>query len=244
MIKVIITDNNDILHTHLSNIALQYKQKIKIINVPLDKFYFYICQIKAQKNVIILESNTSAKFCMNFLKNAVNRVLNENIIILIVDSNNMRNIINSRNHHSFFSRKRKNLSLANTLNLIFDSINDTLEIERKVDTILWELGFTYYFKGTIYLKDAILLAYTNRDLLFDSQQLVKEISKKNNVLDYKIVRSDMDKALNNMLEFTDMNIIHNLFEKDYDGRKISLKYFINLCIRYLDKQKYLCLNEK
>ena len=39
----------------------------------------------------------------------------------------------------------------------------------------------------------------------------------------------MDKSLNNMLDNTDIKVIYEIFE-DYDGRKISLKYFIDLCI--------------
>lgn len=51
----------------------------------------------------------------------------------------------------------------------------------------------------------------------------------------------MDKSLNNMLDNTDNQIIYEIFEDDYDGRKISLKYFIDLCIRFLEKQRYCCL---
>ena len=61
-------------------------------------------------------------------------------------------------------------------------------------------------------------------------------------MNYKIVRSAMDKSLNTMLYNTNINVFYSIFEDDYDGRKISLKYFIDLCIRYLEKQKYCCLD--
>ena len=51
----------------------------------------------------------------------------------------------------------------------------------------------------------------------------------------------MDKSLNNMLNYTDQKIIYGIFQDDYDGRKISLKYFIDLCVHYLEKQIFLCL---
>lgn len=44
-----------------------------------------------------------------------------------------------------------------------------------------------------------------------------------------------------MLDNTDKQIIYEIFEDDYDGRKISLKYFIDLCISFLEKQRYCCL---
>ena len=71
--------------------------------------------------------------------------------------------------------------------------------------------------------------------------LVIKVSEKNEVMNYKIVRSAMDKSLNTMLYNTNINVFYSIFEDDYDGRKISLKYFIDLCIRLLEKQRYCCL---
>ena len=51
----------------------------------------------------------------------------------------------------------------------------------------------------------------------------------------------MNKSLNTMLDNTDFKIFYEVFGEDYDGRKISLKYFIDLCIRFLEKQRYCCL---
>ena len=83
------------------------------------------------------------------------------------------------------------------------------------------------------MKDAILLAYSDKNLLLDMNELIVKVAEKNEVMNYKVVRSAMDKSLNTMLDNTDI--------KDYDGRKISLKYFIDLCIRLLEKQRYCCL---
>lgn len=52
----------------------------------------------------------------------------------------------------------------------------------------------------------------------------------------------MDKSLNNILDFIDNTRVYNIFGDDYDGRKISVKYLIDLCIRYLEKQRYCCLD--
>ena len=42
-----------------------------------------------------------------------------------------------------------------------------------------------------------------------------------------------------MLDNTDKQIIYEIFEDDYDGRKISLKYFIDLCNSFFRKTKIL-----
>lgn len=243
-IKVIIANNNDILFNSLSNIALENELKIKIINVPVDKLSTLIYQIKPKENLIILDSVTSVSFCTNILKNAINRVNKGNIVILVVDSKHITNIINQeKNRHGIFWKKQTNFLLLDAVNLITGTLKDTLEIEKNIDDLFWKIGLTSYFKGTIYLKDAILLAYSDKNLLQDMNELIFKVAEKNEVTNYKGVRSVMDKSLNNMLDNTDIKILYDIFE-DYDGRKISLKYFIDLCAHFLERQNYYHLQNK
>ena len=241
-IKVIIANNNDILYNSLSDIALQIEEKIEIPNVPTDKLSSLICQIKAKENLIILDSITSVTFCKNILKNAINRLGKTNIIILVIDSNSITNIINHERHHLFFKRKHLDIPLLDVISLVSDSLRETLELEKNIDNILWKMGFNSYLKGTTYLKDAILFAYSDKKLLLDTQALVKKVAEKNHIFNDKLVRSDMDKILNTVLDFIDTAVIYDIFGDEYDGRKISLRYFIDLCIRYLNKQRYCCFN--
>ena len=236
MIKVILTKNNDILYNSLSEIALKYEGKIELINVPTDKLTKTICHIKTKENVIILDSNTSVTFCKNVLKNAV-EISRTNIIILVIDSSNISNIINHEKHHSFFHKRTSKSSVINIINLISASLKDTLEIEKNIDSILWKIGLTSSFKGTTYIRDAISFAYSDKKILYDTKTLVKKVAEKNNISNDALVRSDMDKALNNVLDFVDQHIIYDIFGADYDGRKISLRYFIDLCVRYLKDKK-------
>ena len=236
MIKVILTQNNDILYNSLSEISLNYERKIELINVLPDKLAKTICQLKTKENVIILDANTSVTFCKNILKNAI-EIGRANIIILVIDSSNISSIINHEKHHSFFQRKPSKNSIMNIIDLITKSLNDTLEIEKNIDSILWKIGLTSYFRGTTYIKDAIFFAYVDKKILYDTRTLVKKVAEKNNISNDALVRSDMDKALNNVLDLVDQQIIYDIFGSDYDGRKISLRYFIDLCIRYLNNKK-------
>lgn len=238
-IKVVIANNNDILHNRLSVLALKNELKIEIINIPIDKLNSFICHLKAKQTLIVLDSATSISFCCNIIKNAIYRTDKQNIIILVINSRNLTNSLIHNKHIELFNRHIE-FSLFDAINLITDSIKETLNIEKTIDDIFWKLGFTPHFKGTIYLKDAIMFAYNDRNLLQDMDEFVKRISEKNNVINEKSVRSVMDKSLNTMLEYTDISVIYNVFKDDYDGRKISLKYFIDLCIRYLEKI-YSCL---
>lgn len=241
MIKVIIANNNDILYNSLSNIVLEKGLDIEVTNVSLDKLNSLICRIKTEEKVIILDSITSITFCINVLKNTIHRIGKENIIILVVDSNSMTEVIRQKKHRHILKKKHTDFSLLDVVNVVSDSLKSTMELEKTVDNILWELGFTSYFKGTVYLKNAILLAYNDHNLLKDSNLLIRKVAEKNNILNDKVVRSNIDRALNHMLDYTDKEIIYNVFQNDYDGRKISLKYFVDLCVHYLEKQKYLCL---
>ena len=190
MFKIIIANNNDIFYNSLSNILLQNELNIELMKVPPNKLGKLICKIKPKDNVIILDSNTSLTFCRNVLKNAMENVDTKkvNIIILVVDSNSISNI-KYENHHHFF-KKRSSTNLLDIVKLVSESLNDCLEIEKSVDDILKRLGFTYYFKGTIYLRDAILLAYNEQRLLFDTKTLVKKVAKKHKIKnDRKIGRA-------------------------------------------------------
>lgn len=243
MVKVIIANNNDIYNS-LSNITLQYKGKIEVINADKDKLKNIICRIGAKENLIILDSDTSVIFCNNILKYIMNRKDKANVIILVIDSKTVTNIISQKEETHYFSiRKEHNdFSVLDIINLIANTIKNTTEIEKSIDDILWRLGFASYFKGTIYLKDAILLAYNDNKLLQDMNALVKKVAEKNNIENDKIVRSAMDKSLNNILDFIDNSKVYDIFGDDYDGKKISVKYLIDLCIRYLEKQRYCCLD--
>ncbi len=236
MIKVIIA-NNDILYDNLSKIALETKETIEIINVPQNQVNSIIGQIKTRKNLIILDSLTSVIFCSNLLKNAIKTKVN--IIILVMDFSNISSVITDHTRHFFFKKKSLDFSLFQTTHLISNALKDTLEIEKTIDNILWRIGLTTYFKGTKYLKDAILLAYSDRTLLLNAQLLVRKVAEKNHISNNKdkIVRSDMDKSLNTALDLLDINVLYDIFKDEYDGRKISLRYFIDLCIQYLENKK-------
>ena len=82
---------------------------------------------------------------------------------------------------SFFLNQENSsptLQLLDTIGIISDSLKECLGIEKQVDDILWKLGFTNYFKGSKYIKDAILLAYDNSNLLLDMNSLVQKLQKK------------------------------------------------------------------
>lgn len=227
MVKIIIASDNDILYKHLSNIFLQNKLDIQITEVPNCKLEKVICKIAPQDTLIILNTTTLITFCTNIVEQVDTQ--KSNIIILVTDSNSKY-----QNNHLF--SKNENNSILEIVNVVSNSFKNCVNLEKSVNDILWQLGFTDYLKGTIYLKEAILLAYNDKQLLLETKSLVKKVAEKNNIEKSNVVRSNMDRALNSMLNFIDKDTIYSVFGKDYDGRTISLKYFICLCIRYLENK--------
>lgn len=164
MIKVIIANDNDILYNSLSNFSLQNELNIEIKNVTKSGLENIIHKIKAKDNVIILDSTTSITFLQNVMKNATLKMNTRklNIIILVIDSNSQKYIKQKSRH---FLKTSKTTTLLDVVDLVSNSLKDTLELEKKLDDILWKLGFTSYFKGTIYLKDAILFKISTASLI-------------------------------------------------------------------------------
>lgn len=69
-------------------------------------------------------------------------------------------------------------NIFDVVNLVYDSLKETLNIEKLIDNIFEKLGFNDYFKGTKYLKDAIILTYYDKTLLLDAKLLVKMLQEK------------------------------------------------------------------
>ena len=115
-----------------------------------------------------MDSVTSITFWTNVLTNAIKKLdaKKTNIIILVIDSNSLSNIKYEKSF-SLIRNNSTNLQLLDTINIISNSLKECLGIEKQVDDILWKLGFTNYFKGSKYIKDAILLAYDNSKLLLE-----------------------------------------------------------------------------
>lgn len=102
-----------------------------------------------------------------------------------------------------------------------------------IDDLFWKIGFNQTAKGTYYLKRAILIAYLDQNLLYKNKELIELTSKELNI-EAKAVRSAIDNSLHTMYRFTTVECLTGFFHDNYDGRKPSAKYFIALCVNYLN----------
>lgn len=102
-----------------------------------------------------------------------------------------------------------------------------------IDNLFWKIGFNQTARGTYYLKRAVLIAYLDQDLLYKNKELIELTATELNI-EAKAVRSAIDNSINTMFRFTTKECLTNFFDDKYDGRKPSVKYFIALCVNYLN----------
>lgn len=214
MIKIIIAcDNDKILLSKLKNIA-----QIELIYV----------KINVEKIIKSFKQNSPDMLILDFDKKILTK---EKIIEKISKlSLNKRLIISVTDSRTYLCFDQTYLLLK--LIKILEDFTD-VSLENAIHDMLWKLHFNLYSKGTIYLKEAIIVAYYNRQLLLDTKKLINEIAQKHNS-NSKNIRNNIDNALNLAFKYENLQYDIDFFNGYYDGRKISLKYFISLAVHYIE----------
>ena len=130
----------------------------------------------------------------------------------------------------------KPTNLDEVLSLIKDISNAPRELDQiKLKSLLLELKFNLYSKGTLFLIDAINIAYNNPVLLCKIEDLYNRVSIKNNVSVNKVQRS-----IRSSIDVMNNHISHELlrsFFHIYNNDIIAPKYFFTIIIEYLYKEK-------
>ena len=130
----------------------------------------------------------------------------------------------------------KPTNLDEVLSLIKDISNAPKELDQiKLKSLLLELKFNLYSKGTLFLIDAINIAYNNPVLLCKIEDLYNRVSIKNNVSVNKVQRS-----IRSAIDVMNNHISHELlrsFFHIYNNDIIAPKYFFTIIIEYLYKEK-------
>lgn len=214
MIKIIIAcDNDKILLSKFKNIA-----QIELINV----------EINVEKIIKSFKQNSPDMLILDFDKKVSTK---EKIIEKISKlSLNKKLIISATNSRTYLCFDQTYLLLK--LIKVLENFTDS-SLENSVYDMLWKLHFNLYSKGTIYLKEAIIIASYNHSLLFDTNKLIKQVAQKHNTFP-KNIRNNIDNSLNLAFKYENLQYDIDFFKGYYDGRKISLKYFISLSVHYIE----------
>lgn len=214
MMKILIAcDNDSVLLSKLNNMAQLELLKVEI-NVKS-----IINDLKINfPDVLILDNDKNVLSNEKIMKKIFALGLNKKLII---------SATNSRTYVCF----DKTDLLLDLIKILEDFNDNTLE--SIIYDMLWRLRFNLYSKGTIYLTDAIILAYYNNSLLYDTNELIRQVAQKYDS-ESKNIRNNIDNALNLAFKYDNLQYDIDFFNGYYDGRKISLKYFITLAVHYIE----------
>ena len=107
------------------------------------------------------------------------------------------------------------------------------ELAQAFSTIFEKLKFKQLANGTRYLKRAIILAYTDQDLLYKNKKLIELISKEKKIKP-KTIRNAIERSINAMYKFTPIATFKEVFGESYEGKELSVNNFIALCVNQLN----------
>ena len=107
------------------------------------------------------------------------------------------------------------------------------ELAQAFSTIFEKLKFKPLVNGTRYLKRAIIIAYTDQDLLYKNKKLIELISKEKKIKP-KTIRNAIERSIDDMYNFTPLSALKEVFGESYEGEKLSVKNFIALCVNQLN----------
>lgn len=155
---------------------------------------------------------------------------------IIVISGNVELMHRLYNTAKVYRIMPKPTNLDEVLSLIKDISNAPRELDQiKLKSLLLELKFNLYSKGTLFLIDAINIAYNNPVLLCKIEDLYNRVAIKNNVSVNKVQRS-----IRSSIDVMNNHISHELlrsFFHIYNNDIIAPKYFFTIIIEYLYKEK-------
>ena len=130
----------------------------------------------------------------------------------------------------------KPTNLDEVLSLIKDISNVPKTLSQiKLKSLLLELKFNLYSRGTLFLIDALNIAYNNPRLLCKIEDLYYEVAKKNNLSVNKIQRS-IRSSIDVMNGHISTELLRSFFHI-YNNELIAPKYFFTMIIEYLYNNK-------
>lgn len=216
MVTIIACDNDTELLRKLKS-----NKQIELVNVKTNaKEIIENCE-KYSPELLVLDFNDNAKNKEIIIKEIYELYLNKCIIIP------------KANSKIYFCFNKVHFLLDFIEELENYQENETLKLEKNICDMLWKLRFNMYTKSAIYLQNAILLAFQDNELILDTNELIHRLSILHNI-DERSMRNDIDNAIKSAFRNENLEYDKEFFNGIYDGRNVSIKYFISLSVYYLD----------
>lgn len=233
MKKIMIADDNKDFNSCCRNF-LTKDTSIEIVSYTIDGLTTLERYLNLRPDILLLDLDLPTISGIEIINRLTSIPEEKNLcnIIVMTGSEEFRNQIT--NTSKIFRIIPKPCNLVDVMMTIHEiDISErpnSINIE-DINSLMKKLNFNLYTKGTKYLIDCIIIANNNTDLLYNISELYSYVAGINNT-NPNIIKWSITNSLSTMNRFVDKEMLYSLFD-EYDGRKISPKYFISILIHYI-----------
>lgn len=233
MIRVMIAEDD----THLNHLCCNYLTKdndIQIVYSAYDGEEALEKYKELKPDVLILDLGLPKMNGLDVINNICldeSEIDKNNIIIFSGDTFLKSNLLNTSKVFRIIPKLSSNydkiLSAIKDMHFLKNTLSD-----KKIKDYLYFLNFNTYSDGTIYLIDAIKLAYDKPVLMKNVKDIYSLISKKYTI-PHNTVKSSIRNSIDTMERNTTRKEIETKLNVPY-SRKLTPKYFIPLVVSHFE----------
>lgn len=233
MIRVMVAEDNIDFNSMCCNYLAKDKD-IEVISQTLDGESTLMKYLELKPDALLLDLDIpklNGLEIINTLSLDTNEKHKCNIIVVSGSTDLCHNLYNTSKVYRIMP-KPANLD---DILLTIKELSPKVELSNnKIRNFLFNLKFNLYSKGSIYLVEAIKLAYKEPILLCDMKKLYSRLGNKYNVNPIKIQWS-----IRNSIELLNKNIsidvLHSIFHI-YGNETLTPKYFFTATVEYLNNE--------
>lgn len=233
MKKIMIADDNKEFNSCCRNF-LTKDSSIDIVSYTIDGLTTLERYLNLRPDILLLDLNLPTISGIEIINRLTSIPEEKNLcnIIVMTGSEEFRNqIINTSKIFKIIPKPCNLVDIMMTIHEIdISERTNSINVE-DINSLMKKLSFNLYTKGTKYLIDSIIIANNNPDLLYNISELYSYVAGINNT-NPNIIKWSITNSLSTMNRFVDKEMLYSLFD-EYDGRKMSPKYFIGILINYI-----------
>jgi len=235
MIKLMIADDNKSFSKTYGDIFSKDKN-IQIVSFTYDGINTLNEYNKKKPDVLLLDLDLPKMNGLEVIDN-LSLDLKErkkcNIIIISGDITKRTNLYNTSKIYRVFSKPIDHELVLETIKEIAEENSQTEFSEKRVRDLLLALNFNIHSTGSVYLLDAISIAYKKPELITNTKKLYEIVGRNYNV-NFLTVNNKIRNSLETMLRISSDEEIRRVLPLYHCGRGLTPKYLITLIVDYFD----------
>ena len=230
MIKLMIAENNEELNLSYCKFLAMDKD-IKIVSSTLDGQKTLEEYKKMKPDVLLLDLDISKINGIEIIDTLCQDIKEKNKCNIIVITGNLEMRYNLLNTAKVYKIVPKPIKIEDMLETIKEITISNGISEKKLRKLFLDLKFNLFSQGTIYLLDAINIAYNNPFMLYNMKDIYNDLGNMYNVNPNKIKWS-IRNSIETMNRTVSSQKLISIFPAYDTYIKITPKYFISLILEY------------